>query len=77
MLDTALWISQALILMALSLNVYRMIVGPSMPDRLLASRVMVKRSSSISGYSMNVGRMRRRGLRISQDTSRLARMIHL
>ncbi|MDI4637055.1 MULTISPECIES: K+/H+ antiporter subunit F [Halomonadaceae] len=47
MLDTALWISQALILMALSLNVYRMIVGPSMPDRLLALDTMYVNSIAL------------------------------
>ncbi|WP_136253595.1 K+/H+ antiporter subunit F [Onishia niordana] len=47
MLDTALWISQALILMALALNVYRMIVGPSMPDRLLALDTMYVNSIAL------------------------------
>ncbi|MFC3284671.1 K+/H+ antiporter subunit F [Litchfieldella rifensis] len=40
MLDTALNISLALILMALALNAYRLAVGPSMPDRLLALDTM-------------------------------------
>ncbi|WP_458526715.1 K+/H+ antiporter subunit F [Onishia taeanensis] len=47
MLDTALWISQALILLALALNVYRMIVGPSMPDRLLALDTMYVNSIAL------------------------------
>ncbi|MGB8714431.1 MAG: K+/H+ antiporter subunit F [Onishia taeanensis] len=47
MLDTALWISQALILMALMLNVYRMAVGPSMPDRLLALDTMYVNSIAL------------------------------
>ncbi|MAX34008.1 multisubunit potassium/proton antiporter, PhaF subunit [Onishia taeanensis] len=47
MLDTALWISLALILMALMLNVYRMTVGPSMPDRLLALDTMYVNSIAL------------------------------
>lgn len=47
MLDTALWISQALILMALALNAYRMTVGPSMPDRLLALDTMYVNSIAL------------------------------
>ncbi|GGY00360.1 monovalent cation/H+ antiporter subunit F [Litchfieldella qijiaojingensis] len=47
MLDTALWISLALILMALALNVYRLIVGPDMPDRLLALDTMYVNSIAL------------------------------
>lgn len=47
MLDTALWISLALIMMALMLNVYRMTVGPSMPDRLLALDTMYVNSIAL------------------------------
>ncbi|SDJ49760.1 K+/H+ antiporter subunit F [Billgrantia gudaonensis] len=36
MLDTALWISLTLIVMAMAMNVYRLAVGPDVPDRLLA-----------------------------------------
>lgn len=47
MLDTALWISLALILMALALNVYRLTVGPDMPDRLLALDTMYVNSIAL------------------------------
>ncbi|MDI5935541.1 K+/H+ antiporter subunit F [Halomonas sp. M4R5S39] len=40
MLDIALKISLALVVMALLLNVYRLTVGPDMPDRLLALDTM-------------------------------------
>ncbi|SDM01161.1 multisubunit potassium/proton antiporter, PhaF subunit [Franzmannia pantelleriensis] len=36
MLDTALWISLALIVAALAMNVARLARGPDIPDRLLA-----------------------------------------
>ncbi|WP_444678340.1 K+/H+ antiporter subunit F [Halomonas sp. E19] len=36
MLDTALLISLALIVLAMGMNVYRLAVGPDVPDRLLA-----------------------------------------
>ncbi len=36
MLDTALLISLALIVMAMAMNVYRLAIGPDVPDRLLA-----------------------------------------
>ncbi|MGM0701172.1 MAG: K+/H+ antiporter subunit F [Pseudomonadota bacterium] len=36
MLDTALWISLTLIVLAMAMNVYRLAVGPDVPDRLLA-----------------------------------------
>lgn len=47
MLDTALWISLALILMALALNVYRLTIGPSLPDRLLALDTMYVNSIAL------------------------------
>lgn len=40
MLDIALWTSLALIVAALLLNVYRLTIGPDMPDRLLALDTM-------------------------------------
>ncbi|MCH4564087.1 MULTISPECIES: K+/H+ antiporter subunit F [Halomonas] len=40
MLDIALKISLALVVLALLLNVYRLTVGPDMPDRLLALDTM-------------------------------------
>ncbi|MEQ5801023.1 K+/H+ antiporter subunit F [Halomonas sp. H10-9-1] len=40
MLDIALWICLALVVAALSLNVYRLTIGPDMPDRLLALDTM-------------------------------------
>ncbi|RDB43525.1 K+/H+ antiporter subunit F [Halomonas sp. DQ26W] len=36
MLDTALLISLALIVLAMLMNVYRLAIGPDIPDRLLA-----------------------------------------
>lgn len=47
MLDTALWISLALVVMALALNVYRIVVGPDMPDRLLALDTMYVNSIAL------------------------------
>ncbi|GHC22733.1 K+/H+ antiporter subunit F [Aidingimonas halophila] len=47
MLDTALWISLALIVMALALNVYRLTIGPSLPDRLLALDTMYVNSIAL------------------------------
>ena len=40
MLDIALWTSLALVVAALVLNVYRLTVGPNLPDRLLALDTM-------------------------------------
>ncbi|GHE20720.1 K+/H+ antiporter subunit F [Halomonas urumqiensis] len=40
MLDIALSITLALVVIALLLNVYRLAVGPDMPDRLLALDTM-------------------------------------
>ncbi|MDN3523438.1 K+/H+ antiporter subunit F [Halomonas ramblicola] len=40
MLDIALWTSLALVVAALLLNVYRLTIGPDMPDRLLALDTM-------------------------------------
>lgn len=40
MLDTALWISLALFMAAVLLNVYRLAIGPSLPDRILALDTM-------------------------------------
>ncbi|WP_163558553.1 K+/H+ antiporter subunit F [Halomonas sp. NO4] len=36
MLDTALWVSLTLIVLAMAMNVYRLAIGPDVPDRLLA-----------------------------------------
>ncbi|MCE8020258.1 K+/H+ antiporter subunit F [Halomonas sp. MCCC 1A11036] len=36
MLDTALLISLTLIVLAMAMNVYRLAIGPDVPDRLLA-----------------------------------------
>lgn len=47
MLDIALWISVALIVMALACNVYRFIKGPSMPDRLMALDTMYVNSLAL------------------------------
>lgn len=40
MLDTALWVSLALFVVAILLNVYRLAIGPSLPDRILALDTM-------------------------------------
>ncbi|MCE9665371.1 K+/H+ antiporter subunit F [Halomonas sp. M5N1S17] len=36
MLDTALLISLTLIVLAMAMNIYRLAIGPDIPDRLLA-----------------------------------------
>ncbi|MGQ4878790.1 K+/H+ antiporter subunit F [Billgrantia sp. LNSP4103-1] len=36
MLDTALLISLGLIVLAMAMNIYRLAIGPDVPDRLLA-----------------------------------------
>ncbi|PMR70020.1 K+/H+ antiporter subunit F [Halomonas heilongjiangensis] len=36
MLDTALMISLMLIVLAMAMNIYRLAIGPDIPDRLLA-----------------------------------------
>jgi len=36
MLETALWITLSLIVLAMAMNVYRLAIGPDVPDRLLA-----------------------------------------
>lgn len=40
MLGIALWISLTFIVMAMAMNVYRLAVGPDIPDRLLALDTM-------------------------------------
>ncbi|NWN83117.1 MAG: K+/H+ antiporter subunit F [Halomonas sp.] len=40
MIEVALWISLALVVAAMALNVYRLTIGPDMPDRLLALDTM-------------------------------------
>ncbi len=40
MLDVALFTTLALVIAALALNVYRLTVGPDMPDRILALDTM-------------------------------------
>ncbi|MDX1464242.1 MAG: K+/H+ antiporter subunit F [Halomonas sp.] len=47
MLDIALKISITLILMAILLNAYRLTVGPSMPDRILALDTMYVNSIAL------------------------------
>jgi multicomponent K+:H+ antiporter subunit F len=47
MLDIALKISLALVVVALLLNVYRLTVGPDMPDRLLALDTMYVNSIAL------------------------------
>ena len=47
MLDMALWISLALFAMAVLLNLYRAIVGPSLPDRILALDTMYVNSLAL------------------------------
>lgn len=40
MIEVALWASLALVVAAMALNVYRLTIGPDMPDRLLALDTM-------------------------------------
>lgn len=40
MLAIALWISLTFIVLALAMNVYRLVIGPDIPDRLLALDTM-------------------------------------
>ncbi|HSH57710.1 MAG TPA: K+/H+ antiporter subunit F [Halomonas sp.] len=40
MMEVALWTSLALVVAAMALNVYRLTIGPDMPDRLLALDTM-------------------------------------
>ncbi|MBB3330191.1 multicomponent K+:H+ antiporter subunit F [Halomonas campaniensis] len=47
MLDTALMISLALIVLALAMNVYRLAIGPDIPDRLLALDTMYVNSIAL------------------------------
>lgn len=49
MLDIALWTSLALVVAALLLNVYRLTVGPDMPDRILALDTMYVNSIALIG----------------------------
>lgn len=47
MLDTALMISLVLIVLALAMNVYRLAIGPDIPDRLLALDTMYVNSIAL------------------------------
>ena len=47
MLDTALTISLALVCLALLLNLFRLTVGPDMPDRILALDTMYVNSIAL------------------------------
>ncbi|WP_110668703.1 K+/H+ antiporter subunit F [Salinicola halophilus] len=47
MIDTALWISLALFSAAISLNFYRAVIGPSLPDRILAVDTMYMNSIAL------------------------------
>ncbi|WP_110685502.1 K+/H+ antiporter subunit F [Salinicola aestuarinus] len=47
MIDTALWISLALFSAAISLNFYRVVIGPSLPDRILAVDTMYMNSIAL------------------------------
>ncbi|MDR9438656.1 MAG: K+/H+ antiporter subunit F [Halomonas sp.] len=47
MLDIALWTSMALVVAALLLNVYRLTIGPDMPDRILALDTMYVNSIAL------------------------------
>lgn len=47
MLDIALTISLSLILMAIMFNTFRLLVGPSMPDRILALDTMYVNSIAL------------------------------
>jgi len=47
MIDTALWIALALFCAAIVLNFYRAVVGPSLPDRVLAVDTMYMNSIAL------------------------------
>lgn len=47
MLDNALWISLALFSVSILLNLYRVIIGPDLPDRILALDTMYVNSIAL------------------------------
>lgn len=47
MLDTALWISLTLFSASILLNLYRAVIGPSLPDRILALDTMYVNSIAL------------------------------
>ncbi|WP_110655296.1 K+/H+ antiporter subunit F [Salinicola halimionae] len=47
MIDMALWIALALFCAAIVLNFYRAVVGPSLPDRILAVDTMYMNSIAL------------------------------
>lgn len=47
MIDIALWIALALFCAAVVLNFYRVVVGPSLPDRILAVDTMYMNSIAL------------------------------
>ena len=47
MLDTALWISLILFSASILLNLYRAVIGPSLPDRILALDTMYVNSIAL------------------------------
>ncbi|WP_110649087.1 K+/H+ antiporter subunit F [Salinicola peritrichatus] len=47
MIDIALWIALALFCAAVALNFYRVVIGPSLPDRILAVDTMYMNSIAL------------------------------
>lgn len=47
MIDVALWISFFLVAMALLLNAWRLLIGPSLPDRIIALDTMYVNSIAL------------------------------
>lgn len=47
MLDNALWISVALFTVSIMLNLYRVAIGPALPDRILALDTMYVNSIAL------------------------------
>ena len=47
MIGIALWISFFLVAMAIILNAYRLLVGPSLPDRIIALDTMYVNSIAL------------------------------
>ncbi|MFC0268723.1 K+/H+ antiporter subunit F [Kushneria aurantia] len=47
MIDIALWISFFLIAMAIVLNAWRLLIGPSLPDRIIALDTMYVNSIAL------------------------------
>ncbi len=52
MIGIALWISFFLVAMAIVLNAYRLLVGPSLPDRIIALDTMYVNSIALTVHDL-------------------------